>query len=82
MGVRCTPNGHERDKDVANAIRYVTDNGAKVINMVLVKPIAGIKAIVNEAMKYAVSKDVLIVQAAGNENKDIDTKRTTLTIRI
>ena len=33
MGVRCTPNGDERDKDVANGIRYAVDNGAKVINM-------------------------------------------------
>ncbi|WP_131537919.1 S8 family peptidase [Pedobacter nototheniae] len=74
MGVRCTPNGDERDKDVANAIRYAVDNGAKVINMSFGKAYSWDKAIVNEAMKYAVSKDVLIVQAAGNENKDIDTE--------
>jgi subtilisin family serine protease len=72
MGVRCTPNGDERDKDVANAIRYAVDNGAKVINMSFGKAYSWNKAIVNEAMKYAASKDVLIVQAAGNENKNID----------
>ncbi len=72
MGVRCTPNGDERDKDVANGIRYAVDNGAKVINMSFGKAYSWNKAIVNDAMKYAASKDVLIVQAAGNENKDID----------
>ncbi|MGO4875502.1 S8 family peptidase [Pedobacter psychrotolerans] len=74
MGVRCTPNGDERDKDVANGIRYAVDNGAKVINMSFGKAYSWDKAIVNDAMKYAASKDVLIVQAAGNENKDIDTE--------
>jgi subtilisin family serine protease len=72
MGVRNTPNGDERDKDVANAIRYATDNGAKVINMSFGKSYSPDKATVDEAVKYAVSKDVLIVQAAGNENEDID----------
>lgn len=74
MGVRVTPNGDERDKDVANGIYYAVDNGAKVINMSFGKAYSWDKAIVNEAMKYAASKDVLIVQAAGNENKDIDTE--------
>ncbi|MCY1523814.1 type VII secretion-associated serine protease mycosin [compost metagenome] len=74
MAVRNTPNGDERDKDVANAIRYAADNGARVINMSFGKAFSWDKAIVDEAVKYAVSKDVLIVQAAGNENKDIDTE--------
>ncbi len=72
MGVRNTPNGDERDKDVANAIRYATDNGAKVINMSFGKSYSWDKAAVDEAVKYAVSKDVLLVQASGNENKNID----------
>jgi subtilisin family serine protease len=72
IGVRNTPNGDERDKDVANAIRYAADNGAKVINMSFGKSYSWDKAIVDEAVKYAVSKDVLIVQAAGNDNSDID----------
>jgi cell wall-associated protease len=33
MGVRAVPDGDERDKDVANAIRYAVDNGAHIINM-------------------------------------------------
>ncbi|RZK69625.1 MAG: peptidase S8, partial [Pedobacter sp.] len=74
MGVRVTPNGDERDKDVANGIRYAVDNGAKVINMSFGKAYTWNKAVVNDAMKYAALKDVLLVQAAGNENKDIDTE--------
>jgi len=72
IGVRNTPNGDERDKDVANAIRYAADNGAKVLNMSFGKGYSWDKAIVDEAVKYAVSKDVLLVQAAGNDNADID----------
>lgn len=72
MGVRNTPNGDERDKDVANAIRYAVDNGAKVLNMSFGKGYSWDKAVVDEAVKYAVSKDVLLVQAAGNDNADID----------
>ncbi len=72
MGVRNTPNGDERDKDVANAIRYAADNGAKVLNMSFGKAYSFNKAIVDEAVKYAVSKDVLLIQAAGNDNADID----------
>ncbi|MEJ5994686.1 S8 family peptidase [Pedobacter sp. Du54] len=72
MGVRNTPNGDERDKDVANAIRYAADNGAKVINMSFGKSYSWDKSVVDDAVKYAVSKDVLLVQAAGNENKNID----------
>lgn len=72
MGVRNTPNGDERDKDVANAIRYAADQGAKVLNMSFGKSYVWDKAVVDEAVKYAVSKDVLLIQAAGNDNSDID----------
>jgi len=37
MAIRNTPNGDEYDKDVALAIRYAVNNGAKVINMSLLK---------------------------------------------
>ncbi|HEX8906766.1 MAG TPA: S8 family serine peptidase, partial [Longimicrobiaceae bacterium] len=33
MILRAVPDGDERDKDIANAIRYAADNGAQVINM-------------------------------------------------
>ncbi len=72
MAVRNTPNGDERDKDVANAIRYATDNGAKVINMSFGKGYSWDKSIVDEAVRYAMNKDVLLVHAAGNDNKNID----------
>lgn len=72
MGVRSTPNGDERDKDVANSIRYAVDNGAKVINMSFGKSYSWDKSVVDEAVKYAVSKDVLLVHAAGNDNKDLE----------
>lgn len=72
MGVRNTPNGDERDKDVANAIRYATDNGAKIINMSFGKSYSWDKAAVDEAVKYAVSKDVLLVHAAGNDNNNLE----------
>jgi cell wall-associated protease len=72
MGIRTVPNGDERDKDVANSIRYAVDNGAKVINMSFGKSYSWDKAIVDEAVKYAVSKDVLLVHAAGNDGQNTD----------
>ena len=72
MGVRNVPNGDERDKDVANAIRYAVDNGAKVINMSFGKSYSWDKKIVDDAVKYAVKKDVLLVHAAGNDNKNLE----------
>lgn len=72
MVVRCVPNGDERDKDVANAIRYAVDNGAQVINMSFGKSRSPEKEWVDEAIKYAMDKNVLIVAAAGNDNEDVD----------
>lgn len=72
MGIRTVPDGDERDKDVANAIRYAVDNGAKVINMSFGKGYVKDKQVVDEAAKYAMSKDVLLVQAAGNDGENID----------
>ena len=72
MSVRAVPNGDERDKDVANAIRYAVDNGASVINMSFGKYFSPNKAMIDEAVKYASSKDVLLIHAAGNESKDAD----------
>ena len=69
MSVRTVPNGDERDKDVANAIRYAADNGAQVINMSFGKGLSPYKKEVDAAMKYAEKKDVVIVHAAGNEGQ-------------
>ncbi len=74
MIIRAVPNGDERDKDVANAIRYAVDNGATVINMSFGKYYSPEKNAVDEAVKYAQSKNVLLIHAAGNEakNKDVE----------
>ncbi len=72
MSVRVVPDGDERDKDVANAIRYAVDNGAKVINMSFGKSYSWNKATVDSAVAYAARKDVLLVHAAGNDSKNTD----------
>jgi subtilisin family serine protease len=72
MAVRVVPNGDERDKDVANGIRYAVDNGAKIINMSFGKGYSYNKGIVDDAVRYAESKGVLLIHAAGNDNKDND----------
>lgn len=72
MVVRCVPDGDERDKDVANGIRYAVDNGAKVINMSFGKQYSYNKKAVDEAVKYAEKHDVLLVHAAGNDHKNND----------
>jgi len=74
MPVRAVPNGDEYDKDIALAIRYAVDNGAKVINGSFGKDFSPHAQWVYDAIKYAASKDVLIVHAAGNDSKDIDTE--------
>lgn len=72
MVVRTVPNGDERDKDVANAIRYAVDNGAQIINMSFGKGYSPDKDIVDEAVRYAEENNVLLVHAAGNDSKNID----------
>lgn len=72
MSVRAVPNGDERDKDVANAIIYATDNGAQIINMSFGKAFSPGKAAVDKAVKYAESKGVLLIHAAGNDGDDLD----------
>jgi subtilisin family serine protease len=73
MMIRAVPDGDEHDKDIALAIRYAVDNGAQIINMSFGKSFSPEKKWVDEAAKYAESKSVLLVQAAGNDAKDIDT---------
>lgn len=72
MAIRAVPDGDERDKDIANAIRYAADHGAKIINMSFGKDYSQDKKAVDDAVKYALKKDVLLIQAAGNDNKNID----------
>lgn len=71
MSVRTVPNGDERDKDVANAIRYAADNGAHIINMSFGKGYSPHKHVVDDAVRYADSLGVLLVHAAGNDAEDL-----------
>ena len=72
MMVRVVPDGDEYDKDVALAIKYAVDNGAKIINMSFGKAYSPEKYWVDSAVAYAEQKDVLLVHSAGNENYNLD----------
>jgi subtilisin family serine protease len=73
MSVRAVPNGDERDKDIANAIRYAVDNGAQIINMSFGKSYSPQKGVVDDAVRHADSLGVLLVHAAGNDGEDVET---------
>ena len=72
MALRTVPDGDERDKDVANSIRYAVENGAKVINMSFGKAFAKDKQVVDDAVRFAIENDVLLIHAAGNDGQDND----------
>ncbi len=74
MALRAVPDGDERDADVAAAIRYAVDHGAHIINMSFGKDYSPGKAAVDAAAKYAESKGVLVVHAAGNDGKSLETE--------
>jgi len=72
MSLRAVPNGDEYDKDVALAIKYAADNGAKVVNMSFGKYYSPHSEWVHDAIIYAAKKDVLLISGAGNESLDLD----------
>ncbi|MEL0104121.1 MAG: S8 family peptidase [Gammaproteobacteria bacterium] len=72
MPLRAVPNGDEYDKDIALAIKYAVDNGARIINMSFGKSFSSNPEWVIDAIKYAADNDVLIVHAAGNDAEDLD----------
>jgi cell wall-associated protease len=72
MVLRAVPDGDERDKDVANAIKYAVDNGADIINMSFGKGESPEKEYVDDAVRYAEKHDVLMVHAAGNSSENLD----------
>jgi subtilisin family serine protease len=74
MSIRTVPNGDEYDKDVALAIRYAVDNGAKVINGSFGKSFSPHADWVRDAIKYASDNDVVFVHAAGNDSNNVDTE--------
>ena len=72
MPLTISASGDEHDKDIANAIYYAVDNGAKVINMSFGKEFSLHKDWVFDAIKYAEKKKVLLVHCSGNNSKNID----------
>jgi len=72
MALRAVPDGDERDKDVANAIRYAVDHGAHIINMSFGKGWSPYKRYVDDAVRYADSRGVLMVHGAGNDGENVD----------
>lgn len=75
MPIRAIPGGDERDEDVALAIRYAVDNGARVVNMSFGKAYSPNSELVFDAIKYAAQKDVLLIHAAGNDGSNNDEVR-------
>lgn len=73
MMLRAVPDGDEHDKDIANAIRYAAENGAQIISMSFGKEFSPEKKWVDDAVKFAESRGLLLVLAAGNSSKNIDT---------
>lgn len=72
MMLRAVPDGDEHDKDIALAIRYAVDNGAQVVSMSFGKSFSPEKKWIDDAVKYAELKGVLLVHAAGNDAKNVD----------
>jgi len=72
MMIRAVPDGDEHDKDIATAIRYAVDNGAQIVSMSFGKDFSPEKEWVDDAVKYAEKKGVLLVHAAGNDAKNVD----------
>jgi cell wall-associated protease len=64
--------GLENDKDIALAIRYAVDNGAKVINMSFGNPLCLHPEWIKNAFLYAEAHDVLLVAGSGNDASDND----------
>jgi cell wall-associated protease len=71
MSLRAVPDGDERDKDIALAIRYAVDNGAQICSMSYGKGYSPYKTEVIAAIRYAEENGVLLVHAAGNSGMDI-----------
>ena len=71
--IRAAPDGDEYDKDISSSIYYAVENGAKVINISLGKYTSPTPEMVNNAIAYALTKDVVVIQAAGNDHLNIDT---------
>lgn len=82
MPIRAVPDGDERDKDIANAIYFAVDHGARVISMSFGKQYSPGKEAVDAAVAYASSKGVLLVHAAGNSSLDVDVAKNFPTAKL
>lgn len=60
--------GSGSNEDVAEGIRWAADHGADVINLSLGGP--GKSSVIELAVAHAISKNVLVVVAAGNDGTD------------
>lgn len=73
MSLKVVSNVRElRDEDLAHAIYYAVNNGAKIINLSFGKRYTWNKKAVDAAVRFAMKKDVLIIHAAGNAGEDLD----------
>jgi|SRR5882724_3036603 len=61
-----------RNDDLAAAIRFAVDHGARVISMSFGKTFSLHREAVDKAVQYAMSRDVLLVHSAGNDGMDLD----------
>jgi serine protease len=75
MPIKVLEDGSGSFEDIASGIRYAADHGADVINMSLgatqgiqALVITGVITDVQDAINYAISKDVAVVAAAGNDS--------------
>ncbi len=76
MPIRVVPDGDERDKDIALAIMYAVDNGARIINMSFGKKLSPQKAFVDSAIRYAEQHNVLLVHSSGNDGLNLEVSET------
>ncbi|MCL9805031.1 S8 family serine peptidase [Flavobacterium amniphilum] len=72
MPLTVCASGDEHDHDIALAVKYAVDNGAKVINMSFGKDLSMYPELIKEALQYAEKHNVLVIHAAGNNGMNID----------
>jgi serine protease len=61
-------NGTGNDADIAEGITWAANHGASVINLSLGGP--GFSNVLNNAINYAFSKNVIVIAAAGNDGRN------------
>ena len=73
INVRAVPDqGDEYDKDVASAIYYAVEQGAKVINLSLGKDLSPHAELVQSALDWAAQHDVVVIHSSGNNGRNLD----------